>query len=283
VAQSSTPAGGVTRQSWAAALLADLGAPVDATNIGTIVGWEIAEGGAGPQFNVPNNITSYNPLNVSLTSGPKGYGYDPGTGVYYPGSTPTPGNSPPIAAFASWQQGLQATAARLEQPFAHGILADLKASDPTSQVAGAVVASKWGTPQFGPGPTTPGGTVPPTTAPAAGSSTGTSSTSSTPATLTGAFGIPGLPSWLDPATDVGSLVSGLESAGLVLLGLVIVIVGLVLLAGGGGGGGENDAQGPPGAPRGARRGLVPRARGFAEHAAPDAAEAAPEAAEAAAV
>jgi hypothetical protein len=138
-----------TPRSWADALLGELGAPVDQTNEQTIVDWEAAEGGAGPQW-APgsDNVTDYNPLNVSLTTGAQGYGYDPGTGEFFPGASPTPGNNPPIAAFSDWATGLEATAARLEEPFAAGILGDLMSSAPESTTAGAVGASGWGTGDF---------------------------------------------------------------------------------------------------------------------------------------
>lgn len=137
-----------TPRTWADALLGELGAPVDQTNEQTIVDWEAAEGGAGPQWGIHGNVTDFNPLNVSLTSGAQGYGYDPGTGEYFPGASPTPGNTPPIAAFSDWSTGLEATAARLKEPFASGILGDLMASAPESTTAGAVGASGWGTGDF---------------------------------------------------------------------------------------------------------------------------------------
>lgn len=141
------------RADWASALLTMLGAPTTPNNVDTIVDWETAEGGAGPQFGVKGNITNYNPINISLTSGAKGYGYDPGTGTYYPGASPTPGNSPPIASFSNWGTGLTATAARLQEPFAKNILADLKANDPTNVTAAAVGQSGWGTGDFASGGT----------------------------------------------------------------------------------------------------------------------------------
>lgn len=135
-------------RTWADALLGLLGAPVTPNTEQTIVDWWAAEGGAGPEWGVSGNVTNYNPLNVSLTSGPQGYGYDPGTGQFYPGSSPTSGNSPPIASFADWMTGLQATANRLEEPFASQILSGLKSNAPEGAIAGAVGASGWGTGDF---------------------------------------------------------------------------------------------------------------------------------------
>jgi len=137
----------VTPRTWADALLGALGIPVTQVNEQSIVDWEASEGGAGPEWGIPNNETAFNPLNVSLTTGPQGYGYDPGTGQYFPGASPTPGNDPPIAAFSDWSTGLTATAARLEEPFAGGILSALR-SGSENDVASAVGASGWGTGDF---------------------------------------------------------------------------------------------------------------------------------------
>jgi hypothetical protein len=234
----STAAGGVTPVSWAEALLADLGAPVTPNNIGTLTGWAGAEGGAGPQWGIPNNITNFNPLNVSLTSGPQGYGYDPGTGAYFPGSSPTPGNNPPIASFASWAQGLSATVDRLKEPFAAGILTDLQNNAPTGTTAQAVVASHWGTGLFSAGPSTGGG-ISPGTSPAAPAPTPTASTAAN-ATTTGLDLNPlngfGIPSWLFGQAEsaasswVAPLLQGVENAGLVFLGIILIVIGLVVLA-----------------------------------------------------
>jgi hypothetical protein len=135
-------------RTWADALLNALGAPVTPNTEQTIVDWWSAEGGAGPEWGVSGNVTNYNPLNVSLTSGPQGYGYDPGTGQFYPGASPTPGNNPPIASFSDWMTGIQATAARLQEPFASQILKDLQANAAESTTASAVGASGWGTGDF---------------------------------------------------------------------------------------------------------------------------------------
>ena len=133
---------------WAHAVEAGLGLPPGGNDDQTLVKWAAAEGGAGPEFGVPNNVTNYNPINVSLTSGSQGYGYDPGTGKFYPGATPTPGNSPPIASFSDWNTGIQATVDRLQEPFAAPILAGLKAEAPVSQTAAAVASTGWGTGNF---------------------------------------------------------------------------------------------------------------------------------------
>ena len=140
-----------SRSTWAAALLVLLGITPTTTNVNNIVAWETAEGGAGPQFGVANNVTNYNPINITLTTGPKGYGYDPGSGTYYAGASPTSGNTPPVASFSDWATGLAATAARLQQPFAANILAALQSNAPLSSFSSAVASSGWGTGNFGAG------------------------------------------------------------------------------------------------------------------------------------
>ena len=196
---------------WAHALEADLGVPQGGNNDTTLVGWEQAEGGAGPQFGVAGNVTDYNPIDVSLTTGPQGYGYDPGTGKFYAGASPTPGNNPPIAAFSDWTTGLQATADRLQEPFAATILGDLRSNAPTSTTAAAVAASGWGTPDFA----GVGGSG----APASGSS-GTATTQSLNLNPLDLFGIPGT---VGSAT-ASAVLPFLAKALLVLAGIGILIV-----------------------------------------------------------
>ena len=218
--------------SWAQALLAQIGAPQTPNNIKTVSQWWTSEGGAGPQFGVKNNIADYNPLNVTLTTGPKGYGYDPGTHAYYPGAQPTPGNNPPVAAFSDWSSGLDATAARLQQPFASKILADLKANAPASQVGADVAASGCGSGNF-----------------AGDSSTGATATTggATPANLTAAtstsvLGIPSTPpptpdQSANPITDIGRDVKWfgqfaawtIFTALIFLFGMILLLLGMVML------------------------------------------------------
>jgi hypothetical protein len=143
-AQNAVPAIN-SQAAWAVALLTLIGAPVTQNNITNLVAWQNAEGGAGPQFGIPGNITNFNPINVSLTTGPNGYGYDPGTGAYYPGASPTPGNNPPIASFSDWATGLKATADRLQEPFASPILAALKGNASQATLSQAIGSTGWGT------------------------------------------------------------------------------------------------------------------------------------------
>lgn len=207
----------MTPRTWADAELADIGAPITQNTEQTLVDWEAAEGGAGPEWGIANNVTDFNPINVTLTTGKQGYGYDPGTGEYFPGARPTPGNTPPVAAFSDWATGLRATAARLKQPFAAPILADLIGNAPESKTAADVGASGWGTGDFA-------GTHAPGTA--AGSGPATATEASFNANPFDLFGI--------PQTVGGAAASGLWSAVgpfivkamLVTAGLGLVILGV---------------------------------------------------------
>ena len=212
-----------TPRSWADALLEQIGAPVTAGTEQTLVDWEASEGGAGPEWGIPHNVTNFNPLNVSLTSGAQGYGYDPGTGEFFPGASPTPGNNPPIASFSDWGTGLKATAARLEEPFARGILSDLRANASESATAGAVGASGWGTGDFATrnAPGTASGSGP------AGSAAGSSGGPSAQLTALNAnpldlFGIP-----QTAASDIwGAVGPFLAKSVLVVGGIALVVLGL---------------------------------------------------------
>jgi hypothetical protein len=217
-----------TPRTWADAELADLGAPVTPANEQFFVDWAAAEGGAGPQWGIANNSTSYNPINISLTSGPQGYGYDPGTGKFWPGASPTPGNSPPIAAFSDWTTGLEATAARLEEPFASSILSGLRSGTATEdQLAAAVGSSGWGTGAFGvrgaPGTASGSGPQGTATATLTGANAQQATLNANPFDL---FGIP--QTFLGGAAsaiwaDVGPF---LAKSFLVIGGLTLVVLGL---------------------------------------------------------
>ena len=121
----------VTRASWAHSLLSALDVPITSQNLAIIVGWATAEGGAGPQFGVPANIASYNPLNTTQTE---------------PGSVGTPGNVPPVQAYANWAQGLQATVTTLNNGNYPDILDMLQSGTASAAVAARTIdGSKWGT------------------------------------------------------------------------------------------------------------------------------------------
>ncbi len=204
---------------WAHAEEAALGIAPNPNDDQTLVDWATAEGGAGPEFGVPNNIANYNPLNVSLTSGPQGYGYDPGTGTYYPGASPTPGNTPPVASFSDWTTGIQATAGRLQEPFASQILADLRAGAPEAQTAQAVGASGWGTGDFAGvqgNPTAPASPGP------GGASVTLTSVNANPFDL---FGIPQTIGSSAASATWSAVGPFIAKAILVMAGLVIVVLG----------------------------------------------------------
>lgn len=235
-----------SRSTWASGLLILIGAPVTQNNISTITAWETAEGGAGPQFGVKGNVTNYNPLNITLTTGSNGYGYDPGSGTYYAGASPTSGNNPPVASFSNWETGLAATSARLTQPFASGILNALRNNESTAQVAAAVAASGWGTGNFastkpvdatasqagasGNNAETSGGVV----------GTQTVSDPGAPSTIAGIPGTaPSAPS-IDKLNPIGSLASMIPWFGEFLgwaaltmivfwLGMILVLLGVAVL------------------------------------------------------
>jgi hypothetical protein len=124
---------------WANAFLGRLGEPDTKTNVANVVGWEAAEGGAGPQFGIPDNDDNYNPINTTLAE---------------PGSEPT--NSAGVQSFTSWEEGLDATVSTI-QSGSYGypdILDALSKSAPWSDFADAVSSSSWGTHLSG---TTPDG------------------------------------------------------------------------------------------------------------------------------
>lgn len=120
--------GPITRQSWAESLLQSGNFPVTKENLKAIVGWETQEGGAGPQFNVPDNTASYNPINTTEEM---------------PGATSV--NSDGVKAYTSWQQGLEATVKTLNNGHYPGILAALKEGKSSEAVGKAIAESPWGT------------------------------------------------------------------------------------------------------------------------------------------
>lgn len=134
-------AGSITPTSWARQLLSDLGEPTTQGNVDAVVSWEAAEGGAGPQWGIPNNTADYNPLNATQP--------EPGSHTVSSGPAAAAG----VQAYPSWQAGLAAT----EQTLTAGndgypaILSALHAGNDPSAVAQAVAASSWGTAPFGVG------------------------------------------------------------------------------------------------------------------------------------
>ena len=218
----------VSRQSWAKSLLQRLGASQSPTTINAVVAWEAAEGGAGPQFGVRNNVTTYNPLNVTLTYGSKGYGQTPGSSAFYSGATPTPGNTPPVAAFKSWTQGLTVTAARLQQPFAAGVLKALKAGTNTAGLSSAVVASGWGTPSFAGGAAT--NATASTTGVIRKTTQGAGTTSPGTALKKCVISFPGFLFFSGPCILTQGGVKALKGATALVAGSLIGITGVLILA-----------------------------------------------------
>jgi hypothetical protein len=205
--------GTITRNSWADLFLTDLGDQPNAQSEADVVEWEAGEGGAGPQFGVPNNIASYNPLNTTQPE---------------PGSVGTPGNNPPVQAYTSWGQGLAATVATLQQGQKgySQILADLSSGAPLGTFGADVDTSAWGTHDLPTSATGPE-SVNAATSPASSSSSSASSATPTTAqaeltsattTSTGASGL------------LGSILGGLF--GTAEASILDVALTLVLVAGG---------------------------------------------------
>ena len=122
----------VTRASWAVSLLKSLELPATRQNIIIIMGWEAAEGGAGPQFGVPTNAAAFNPLNTTQPE---------------PGSRDTnPAGQAAIQAYTSWESGLKATVSTLSQSNMAAIVTMLQPGTATPEAATKTInGSPWGT------------------------------------------------------------------------------------------------------------------------------------------
>lgn len=114
-----------TQQTWAQALLENLGVPVTAANVTAIYSWEMAEGGHW------YNTATFNPLNTTMSE---------------PGATSM--NSVGVKAYTSWEQGFTATISTLFNGYYAGIIAALEKGNDAQAVANAVAASPWGTGAF---------------------------------------------------------------------------------------------------------------------------------------
>ena len=114
-----------TSHDFAVALLETLGDPLSSQNIGVIVSWARAEGGAW------NGSAKYNPLNTTRRM---------------PGSYSI--NGAGVQAYMSWPEGLAATAQTLQAGAYGGILSALKAGTSEQAVERAVASSVWGTGSF---------------------------------------------------------------------------------------------------------------------------------------
>ncbi len=120
----------VTRQSFARSVLSALNAPVTEQNLKILIGWQSAEGGAGPQFGVANNTANYNPLNTTQPE---------------PGSVSV--NSVGVQSYKSWAQGLDATVVTLNNGHYGAILRMLSTGNASAEqaVTAITVPPTWGT------------------------------------------------------------------------------------------------------------------------------------------
>jgi hypothetical protein len=115
----------VTPTDFANAFLNAIPEPDTADNVEAIVGWEEREGGNW------ENDAKFNPLDTTTA-------YDGSTSI----------NSVGVQAFNNWDDGVTATVITIENGHYAGILAALAASDNADNVAAAVGASPWGTPNY---------------------------------------------------------------------------------------------------------------------------------------
>jgi len=113
----------VTPLAFADAILKAIGAPITKANETVLVAWEGQEGGHW------NNTRTYNPLNTTFKE----------PGATYGGAQ---GN---IAAYTSWEQGLDATVRTLTNGRYANIVADLRGNAAPSTTAHAITSSPWGT------------------------------------------------------------------------------------------------------------------------------------------
>lgn len=118
----------LTPQTFAEAVLSQLGLPQTPSNIQAMVAWQKKEGGNW------QNTARYNPLNTTLR---------------LPGSTVmSGGNSAGVQSYTSWDQGVQATAETLRLPNYSGIRQALAQSAGCGALSQAVANSPWGTGSF---------------------------------------------------------------------------------------------------------------------------------------
>lgn len=218
-----TAAVSYTPETWADALLKNLGLPVTPGNERAIVSWEKAEGGNW------HNSATFNPLNTTQPE---------------PGShgTGTQGN---IQAYTSWEQGLQGTVQTLTNGRYANILTQLRGGSNPQGVVNAVTASPWGTRSITLIPKGSGG---------GGFLSGVGSTISDGVkigdSLVGdaANAVPGVGAAKDAANAVKNTSEAVVKVtetifslgfwirvGFILLGFVLIIVGVKALVGGGSG------------------------------------------------
>ena len=173
-------ASGMTPAQFAAAVLQGIGAPATAQNIQTVTDWASAEGGAGPEWNVPGNTDAFNPLNTTQPES---------------GSVGT--NSANVQSYPDWQEGVAATDQTLKDPAYSSIVSALQSGAPESTVAADVGASPWGTPDWA-GSSAPSGYGTGGNLNATGPSTGSSPSTSSLASLLSQLSLPGISSSFSP-------------------------------------------------------------------------------------
>jgi hypothetical protein len=196
---------------------AQLQTPTNESVVGT---WYASEGGNW------HNAAHYNPLNTSLP--------EPGSTNY---GTGAPGGG--VQAYGSWEEGLTASVDTLlsgQSSYGYGsIVSDLDQSAPAPTTAKAIQSSAWDAGGY-PGSSAIGqlaGGGAPTAASSTPATTDSATTAGLNANPFDLFGIPGsAASGVESAIGamVAPLKAYLEDAGLVILGLVFLVVGLVVLA-----------------------------------------------------
>jgi hypothetical protein len=114
----------MTPADFAQAVLSRLGLPTSANNVAALVSFQAHEGGHMA------NSAAYNPMNTTLKM---------------PGSRVAPGfSSPPIQAYSSWDEGIEATAKTLAQKNMSAIFSSLSKSASADDTLRAVAKSPWG-------------------------------------------------------------------------------------------------------------------------------------------
>lgn len=113
----------VTPALFAQAVLGNLGLPITPNNIAALVAFQAWEGGH------MNNTAQFNPMNTMRD---------------IPGAAQAKGLAHGIKAYATWDDGVEATARTLAQTNMRGIHEALARSAPPDETLRAVAASDWG-------------------------------------------------------------------------------------------------------------------------------------------
>lgn len=129
-ASSSGSTGDMNQEQFASSVLQRIGAPVTSQNLSAMLTWMKAEGGHW------GNTAKYNPLNTTLTTG---------TSVNY--NTGKKGRG--VQAFASWEEGVQATADTIQGSNFTGIYSALLQGNSATAVLQQAQNSKWAVGNYG--------------------------------------------------------------------------------------------------------------------------------------